>query len=113
MMVNQVPHIQMIDHQNHHQIEDKTKDKLILASERHSTKFHRYLLTESLKGKIHYSFTPQELYSYYLCYVDDYGTKSYDRSYVETNFELHLKMNKQAGRYALTESQRVKMLAAL
>ncbi len=91
-----------------------TKDKLILASERHSTKFHRYLLTECLTKQNLYRFTAENLYDYYRNFCEDYGmSKRYDRTYVITNFELHMDMKQVMGTYSITARERLKKLTLL
>ena len=87
------------------------KEKLAQCSEKHVTKFHRYLFTEIFFDQQSYQFSPAELYSCYKDFVEQFGIqKQSDRHHVCSNLELYVHMTRSEGDYVVTDKDRKKYL---
>lgn len=92
----------------------KLKEKLQQCSEKHVTKFHRYLFQERISGQTVYTFTAEHLYDIYREFCELYGVqKKADRCYVCSNLELYVPMIKHDQSYTLQDSERRKYLATM
>ena len=87
----------------------RLKEKLSNVSEKHVTKFHRWLLKHHLCHQDSYVFTEADLFSYYKLFCEEYGVaKQADRSYVCSQLELYTDMSKKGEEYGLSQINRNK-----
>ena len=87
----------------------RLKEKLSNVSEKHVTKFHRWLLKHHLCHQDSYVFTEADLFGYYKNFCEEYGVaKQADRSYVCSQLELYTNMSKKGEEYGLSQINRNK-----
>jgi hypothetical protein len=85
----------------------RLKEKLSHVTEKHVTKFHRWLLKNQFCHQASYVFNEADVYSYYKNFCEEYGVnKQADRHYVCTQLELYLNMSKRGEEYGLSQIER-------
>jgi hypothetical protein len=85
----------------------RLKEKLSHVTEKHVTKFHRWLLKNQFCHQASYVFNEADVYSYYKNFCEEYGVnKQADRHYVCTQLELYLNLSKRGEEYGLSQIER-------
>ena len=89
----------------------RVKQKIAMCSEKHVTKFHKWMLKHNLKGQPTYYFSDQELYGFYKDFVDACGMqRTSDLHHVCNHFELYFQVTRNGDDYVLQDTERTRFL---